>query len=277
MARTSRLKITGDITYYHIISHTVWEAHLPFTDYDKEVFIRLLKELSRAYLVEVISYAIMSNHFHLLIKSIPAAFFSDGEILERAEKIFSPVALKARKISYWREKLGDISSFVKDLKGRFAQWYNRRYNRNGHLWADRFKSILIEDGRAAIAVSAYIDLNPVRAGLSKTISGYKFISYTARISGEKWLSPIEEISGGMDLKQYRLLLESAGSVEMEGKASVRKHENFPDQLRTIFTYRVKGLVFGSRFFVENILYRISSGLYKPRRKPTKIGTDLYMA
>lgn len=276
MARTARLKINGEVAYYHIISHTVWEAHIPFTDYDKEVFLRFLKKLSEAYLVEIISYAIMGNHFHLLVKTVPHTLFSDMEILKRAEKIFSSVALKSRDIYYWRTKLGDISSFIKDLKGRFAQWYNRKYNRHGHLWSDRFKSILVEDGKAALAVSAYIDLNPVRAGVSKTISGYRFTSYVARLSGEKWLTPIEELHEEMDLKRYRQLLESAGAVDMEGKATIARVETLPDELKAIFAYRINGLVFGSRFFVEKILYRITARLYKPRRKSTKIGV-FYLA
>src|SRR5580692_11758767 len=59
----------------------------------------------------------------------------------------------------------DISIFIKELKGRFAQWYNRRHGRYGVLWAERFKSLLIEGGEALAAVAAYIELNPVRAGL----------------------------------------------------------------------------------------------------------------
>lgn len=276
MARTSRIKLNGDVAYYHIISHTVWEAHLPFTNYDKDVFLRFLKELSGSYLVEIVSYAIMKNHFHLLVKTLPHTLFSDMEIMKRAEKIFSYVALKSRDIYYWRAKLGDISSFIKDLKGRFAQWYNRRYNRHGHLWSDRFKSILIENGKAALAVSAYIDLNPVRAGISKTISGYRFTSYVARLSGEKWLTPMEKLHEDMDLKKYRQLLESAGAIDKEGKATLTRFETFPDELKAILTYRINGLVFGSRFFVEKILYRITDQLYKPRRKSIKISANFYL-
>ena len=59
----------------------------------------------------------------------------------------------------------DLSSFFKELKGQFAQWYNRRHERYGVLWAERFKSVLLEGGQAVAAVGAYIELNPVRAGL----------------------------------------------------------------------------------------------------------------
>jgi hypothetical protein len=54
----------------------------------------------------------------------------------------------------------DLSIFIKELKGGFAQWYNRRHARYGVLWADRFKSVLLEGGEALAAVAAYIELNP---------------------------------------------------------------------------------------------------------------------
>jgi hypothetical protein len=53
-----------------------------------------------------------------------------------------------------------IPLFVKELKGGFAQWYNRKYNRYGALWAERFKSVLLEAGRALATVVAYVSLNP---------------------------------------------------------------------------------------------------------------------
>jgi hypothetical protein len=73
----------------------------------------------------------------------------------------------------------DISIFINELKGRFAQWYNRRHGRYGVLWAERFKSVLLEGGEALAAAAAYterkrhtnrntIELNPVRAGLCRS-------------------------------------------------------------------------------------------------------------
>ena len=61
----------------------------------------------------------------------------------------------------YRRRMYDISVFIKELKGRFAQWYNQRHDRYGVLWAERFKSVLLEGGEALAAVAAYIELNPV--------------------------------------------------------------------------------------------------------------------
>jgi putative transposase len=63
------------------------------------------------------------------------------------------------------DRMYDLSVFQKELKGQFAQWYNRLHKRVGHLWSERFKSVIVEKGQALAAVSAYIDLNPVRAGI----------------------------------------------------------------------------------------------------------------
>jgi len=71
----------------------------------------------------------------------------------------------------------DLSIFIKELKGRFAQWYNRRHGRYGVLWADRFKSILLEDGQALAAVAAYIELNPVRAGVCADPKAHRYSGY----------------------------------------------------------------------------------------------------
>ena len=63
-------------------------------------------------------------------------------------------------------RMGDVSVFMKELKQRFSIWYNKSHRRYETLWAERFKSVLVEGSRSALrTVAAYIDLNPVRAGL----------------------------------------------------------------------------------------------------------------
>ena len=78
--------------------------------------------------------------------------------------------------------MNDISIFIKELKGRFAQWYNRRHRRYGALWAERFKSVLLEGGRAVATVAAYIDLNPVRAGLCRDPKDYRYCGYAEALA-----------------------------------------------------------------------------------------------
>jgi hypothetical protein len=76
----------------------------------------------------------------------------------------------------------DLSIFIKELKGGFAQWYNRRHGRYGVLWADRFKSVLLEGGEALAAVAAYIELNPVRASLCADPKDYRYCGYAEALA-----------------------------------------------------------------------------------------------
>lgn len=267
MARIPRkyIKISGEIAYYHIISHTVWEAQRPFTDREKRVFVSLLRKLTKGYLIDVISFVLMDNHFHLLVKVFPHFLFSQEEILSRAKRIFSQDSIKQKPVEYWMEKLSDISSFVKDLKGRFAQWYNLTTGRKGHLWHDRFKSILIGDPRALLSVAAYIELNPIRAGISKTLLDYNFTSYSSRMGGEKWLLPLNEIADGLNLEEYRRILFELGIEKKEEKAFL-EHVEINGNVSWVFLYKAKGLIYGEKMFVE----RIGRALLTRRRRLRKV-------
>jgi hypothetical protein len=72
---------------------------------------------------------------------------------------------------------------MKGLLQRFTQWFNRAHSRSGTLWEDRFKSVIVEDGVAARTISAYIDLNPVRAGMVKDPADYRWSSYGEAVGG----------------------------------------------------------------------------------------------
>src|SRR6202043_18280 len=87
-----------------------------------------------------------------------------------------------RLLQPYRRRMFDLSIFIKELKGRFAQGYNRRHGRYGVLWADRFKSVLIEGGEALAAVAAYIELNPVRAGLCADPKDYRYCGYAEALA-----------------------------------------------------------------------------------------------
>ena len=72
---------------------------------------------------------------------------------------------------------------MKGLLQRFTQWFNRKHSRTGRLWEDRFKSLIVEAGVAARTISAYIDLNPVRAGMVEDPAEYRWSSYGEAIGG----------------------------------------------------------------------------------------------
>jgi len=80
-------------------------------------------------------------------------------------------------------RMHDLSEFMKTLMQRFTQWFNRTHKRSGNLWEEAFKSVIVEDGVAARTMAAYIDLNPVRAGMVKDPADYRWSSYGEAIGG----------------------------------------------------------------------------------------------
>ena len=149
--------------------------------------------------MEVITYCIMSNHFHVLVRVAEPQQFTDAQLLERLEGLYGTrgtLTLLAREAMTQRgkvdedirrkllERMGDVSAFMKELKQRFSRWYNRRHERFGTLWAERFKSVVVENQPSSLeAVAAYIDLNPVRAGLVEDPKDYRFCGYAAAVAG----------------------------------------------------------------------------------------------
>ncbi|MFZ9936888.1 MAG: transposase [Luteolibacter sp.] len=135
--------------------------------------------------------------------------FSDEELLKRLSALYNEAFVagvakelaEARKAHYTSEgglgaaveaiherftyRMQDLSEFMKGLLQRFTQWFNRRHSRSGTLWEDRFKSVIVEDGVAARTMAAYIDLNPVRAGMVQDPADYRWSSHGEAVGGGK--------------------------------------------------------------------------------------------
>lgn len=200
-----RVKASGVSAAYHAMSRTVGNAFL-FEDREKEVLRQMIWQVADFCGVEVLTYCIMSNHFHVLIQVPCVASVSDAELLRRF-KVLYPKPTKYQVASFAeierllraggddasevRQKLlarmGDLSEFMKTVKQRFSIWYNRHHgNRIGTLWADRFKSVLVEGhGNPLQTMAAYIDLNPVRAGIVEDPKDYRFCGYAEAVAGVK--------------------------------------------------------------------------------------------
>ena len=178
MARKRRIKLKGVKMFYHVFSRTAGGDFLMDTHEKREFFIKTLKRLFLFFLIRPRAYVVMSNHFHLIIETCPEKSLSDEEILERAKnaRIYSDLVRK-KDVKTLREKLNDISEFVKLLKQIYAQWYNRRFERKGYFWGERFKSVILQFGRALFDCILYVLLNPVRAGMVKKIEEYRYSSF----------------------------------------------------------------------------------------------------
>ena len=87
---------------------------------------------------------------------------------------------------HYREKWSSLSEFIREIKLDFSRYYNKRHNRRGYFWGDRFKSVIVEDGETLINCLAYIDLNPVRAAIVERPEDYRWSSIGYHVqSGNK--------------------------------------------------------------------------------------------
>lgn len=203
-------KSAGKPVLYHVISRVVDRRFVLGTE-EKEKFRTLMRMQENFSGCRVLSYCLMDNHFHLLLEVPPMAEggISDEVLLKRLSALYGEdfvggVAQEladARSRDYASEggrddavcaihkrftyRMQDLGEFVKGLLQRFSQWFNRSHSRSGTLWEDRFKSVIVEDGIAARTMSAYIDLNPVRAGMVKDPADYRWSSYGEALGGGK--------------------------------------------------------------------------------------------
>ena len=154
--------------------------------------------------VELLSWAIMDNHFHLLVRVLERQEVSDAELERRMSVLYGHAKFAAVKDKWasWikhgngvrvldekarlRNRMFDLSQFCKTFKEEYSQDYNRRHENTGTIWEGRFKSILVEgSARALSTVSSYIHLNPVRAGIAKRPEEAKWTSFGAACSGNE--------------------------------------------------------------------------------------------
>jgi putative transposase len=203
--KLKRAVIRGEDAVYHLVSRTSCRHYL-FGDEEKEMFVRMMRRQADFCGVDVLAYCMMSNHFHILARVRHEEVVGDVELLRRHRVLYGgdrlgPRAIEPEKLEgilsaggedaeEWRARLkrrmGDVSVFMRELKQRFAIWYNHRHRNQGTIWSDRFKSVIVEPSREAMAkVAAYIDLNPVRAELVEDPAEYRFCSYAAALGGEK--------------------------------------------------------------------------------------------
>ena len=187
---------------YHCMSRTVNGERL-FGEREKEVLRKMLWQVADFSGVRVLTYALMDNHFHLLILVPERREISDEELLRRWHRLYpkpteyetatfdvmkQTLAEGGEQAKAIRERLlsrmGDVSEFMKTLKQRFSTWFNKTHDRFGPLWSDRFKSVLVEGrGNPLQTIAAYIDLNPVRAGIVDDPKDYRFCGYAEAVVG----------------------------------------------------------------------------------------------
>jgi len=187
---------------YHLVTRVV-ERRFAFGVEEKERFRTLMRMMERFSGCRVLTYCVMCNHVHILLEVPPmkAGGLGDAELLERLGALYSEafVAGVAKELEDSRRdgdevmaaeihqrftyRMHDLGQFMKGLLQRFSQWFNGQHHRTGTLWEQRFKSVIVESGAAARTIAAYIDLNPVRAGMVSDPADYRWSSYGEAMGG----------------------------------------------------------------------------------------------
>jgi len=311
--RQPRIKIPpveGEAVY-HCISRAVNGEWL-FDEVAREVLRRQFWKVADYCGVQILTYSILSNHFHILVRVPQQQPVTDAELLRRYRGLYpkptkyqseclkvieSELAGNGPEAVAWRRRqlalMGDVSPFMKLVKQRFSIWYNKSYQRFGTLWAERFKSVLVEaKAEPLLTMAAYIDLNSVRAGITADPKNYRFCGYAEAVAGNKAAQAgICLMLGGRGWaevqSQYREMLFGTGAGERENGAVlpatelqrvIRERGTLPmaTVLRCRLRYFTDGAVLGSRAFVENQLgkYRHKTGrLERTCPRPMPACTD----
>ncbi|WP_444944108.1 transposase [Microbulbifer sp. ZKSA006] len=217
MTQPRHSQISLDATpYYHCVCRCVRRAFLcgkdaqSGQDYEhrRQWIEARMQELADIFSLDIAAYAVMSNHYHIVlyIDAKTAKSWSDTEVITRWQALFKASSLAQRfiqgealdrsekdklneQISLWRERLMDISWFMRCLNESIARQANTEDRCTGRFWEGRFKSQALLDESALAACMAYVDLNPIRADMAKTPEDSDYTSIQQRIraavSGEQ--------------------------------------------------------------------------------------------
>lgn len=315
--RRPRIKAQG-LGLYHCMSRSV-EGRVIFPNSgmaseEGEKFVQLMCKLERFSGLRVLTFVLMSTHYHIVCEVPEPVELSDSDLLSRIEALYGPARRDtiARQLHYWTDEVGnpeqaqrirsqfvrrmfDLSIFNKELKGGFAQWYNRRHRRFGPLWAERFTSVLVQGGQALAAVAAYVDLNPIRAGLCTDPKDYRYCGYaeavakpsSPRRSGIRTVMELADTVSWNDVASYyrKFLFQTGLRSENEKRAGfdlqtvqrvVEQEEgqlSVTESLRCRIRYFSAGAILGSKAFVEHNFERWKERFkFKRPRSPYRIET-----
>jgi REP element-mobilizing transposase RayT len=213
----------ADTPYYHITSRCVRRAYLCGVDHysgqnyehRRQWVVDRIRLLSSLFAIDVCAYAVMSNHYHLVLKVCAEQLegLSDEEIMERWCAMFKgPLLIQRYRdgeglipferstvsdiVTVWRQKLACISWFMRCLNQPIARQANLEDKCTGKFWESRFTSQALKSEEALLSCMAYVDLNPVRSGIATEPETSSYTSIRERIQSEFKLD--EAIEGQVD-------------------------------------------------------------------------------
>lgn len=232
--------------YYHCISRCVRRAFLCGKDHysgrnfdhRKGWLVERLALLASIFAIDIAAYAVMSNHFHLVlhIDRRRALSWSDGEVLQRWTRLYKGPPLVQRhlagqslnaaeqklltlQVKAIREKLANISKFMAALNEYMARKANIEDGCTGRFWEGRFKSQALLDNAGLLSCMTYVDLNPVRAGIAEELEGSDFTSIQDRIrqvQASRDLPPTHVESAPPAVRPTLMAFSTVEKVELPG-------------------------------------------------------------
>ncbi len=308
----------GRTRYFHVVSRTAGKQIL-FGDDERETLRKILFKQLKFSGLRALAWCFMGNHFHLLLelpdKERALEGWTEDDLIDRLSVLKDEFSTRmilgdvemfrgnghadglteiAKRV---RERLFDLSAFMKELKQKFSIAYNFKHGRSGTLWEGRFKCSRVEWGEALRAVAAYIDLNPVRAGLAESPEDYRWCSYAAAVGGMRLarsgLVEVATAARGLSKKlswakaqeSYRQLLFGIGQEvhggatpdgyqkskggftqrEIEAVCAAGGQLSLAAALRCRVRYFTDGVVLGSQRFVDDF-FRAQRGQFGEKRK-----------
>jgi len=209
--RKARVKFHDLSGYFHCMSRIINHEFL-LDDACRDQFVKIMRKVEALTGTEVITFVVMSNHFHILLAENIRQELNDEQLLDRLRAYYGKTSKTYLEHDAWLKQLradgldaaaaefherfqarmNDVSEFMKTLKQCFTQWYNEKNRRSGTIWDGRFKSVMVEpmvermsESRSGMlsTVAAYIDLNPVRARMVTDPAKYRWSGYAAALGG----------------------------------------------------------------------------------------------
>ncbi|NQU38514.1 MAG: transposase [Lentisphaerae bacterium] len=290
--RVSRIKETGS-AHYHIMSRIV-DRQMLMNASEKEYFRKLMRAVAAFSGCQVITHGILTNHWHCLLHVPERPPVTDEELIVRLAHLYDAIEVRgiAESLQRYRDcgehaaadafkarftcRMYDLSEFVKTLKQRYTQSYNRRHGRKGTLWEERYKSVLIGGRGTLLTVAAYIDLNAVRAGIVEDPGDYRFCGYGEAVGGsqvarEGLMHLFEQLDCEIDWKEAARLYRQQLFVRGEQLTEDAKPGFSPQAVQAVLDaggilpkgqalrcrvrYFSDGVILGSRSFVEEAFLR----------------------
>jgi REP element-mobilizing transposase RayT len=292
MARVARFKIMSSDAWYHVCSRVAGcRGQYPLSEEaSARKLIGLIEHFSEIYFCEIATYSIMGNHYHVVLRFEAQRVVQEAELQARARLMY-PSKASERQIEGWsseewdrfRQRLFDVSELMRNIQAAFARWYNHNNQRRGRFWADRFKSVYLENLQAALDCMLYVELNPVRAGLVERPEDWRGSSIFLREIGKHdWLMPLKEILGRRSEKkaliELRERLYHRGSVPTKpGQAAISQRVLAQEvacgfavrgRYRKRLGYFVDGMAIGTEQFLRDQIARMrENGQYLRRENP----------